>query len=205
MVEHRGAIRATVWDTLRVVLQSGHQEVGSIRPLQIVDLGGGTGWLAVRVAELGHHVTVVDPSPDALASLARRAAEADVRTAVRGVQGDAVTLRDLVEPGSADVVICHGVLEVVDDPVQALAAAAAVLVEHGHLSVLAAQRSAAVISRALAGHPIEAHALLDQLDGGPGSADSVPRRFSRARLEELVESAGLTVAEVRGVRVFTDH
>ena len=41
----------------------------------VLDIGGGTGGFAVRVAELGHRVTVVDPSPDALASLARRARE----------------------------------------------------------------------------------------------------------------------------------
>ena len=36
----------------------------------VVDLGGGTGGFAVRLAESGHRVRVVDPSPDALAALA---------------------------------------------------------------------------------------------------------------------------------------
>ena len=44
----------------------------------VLDIGGGTGGFAVRVAELGHRVTVVDPSPDALAALDRRAAESGV-------------------------------------------------------------------------------------------------------------------------------
>ena len=34
---------------------------------------------------------------------------------VRAVQGDAAGLLDVVEPGSADLVLCHGVLEHVDD------------------------------------------------------------------------------------------
>ena len=38
-------------------------------PLDVLDVGGGTGGDAVRLAALGHRVTVVDPSPDALASL----------------------------------------------------------------------------------------------------------------------------------------
>ena len=46
--------------------------------LDVLDLGGGTGHDAVRLAGLGHRVTVVDPSPDALASLDRRAAESDL-------------------------------------------------------------------------------------------------------------------------------
>ena len=55
----------------------------------VLDLGGGTGGLAVPLAELGHHVTVVDPSPDALASLSRRSAESGVAERITAVQGDA--------------------------------------------------------------------------------------------------------------------
>ena len=38
------------------------------RSLEVLDLGGGTGGVAVLLAERGHRVTVVDPSPDALAA-----------------------------------------------------------------------------------------------------------------------------------------
>ena len=171
----------------------------ALSPLDVVDLGGGTGGLAVAIAELGHRVTVVDPSPNALAALARRAAEAGVTSTVRGLIGDAATVLELVGPASADILVCHGVLEVVDDPRQAVRSAAAILRDGGHLSVLAAQQSGAVLSRVLGGHIDEAVAMLRS-----GSAQ-VPRRFTRAELEALVEQAGCMVAEVRGVRVFTDH
>ena len=46
--------------------------------LTVVDVGGGTGGFAVPLAQAGHRVTVVDASPDALAALTRRAAEAGV-------------------------------------------------------------------------------------------------------------------------------
>jgi SAM-dependent methyltransferase len=183
---------ALVWDALRQVLQHG-------TPLDVVDLGGGTGGLAVAVAELGHRVTVVDPSPDALAAMERRAAEADVTSLVRGVIGDAATLPELVGFASVDVVVCHGVLEIVDEPRQALLSAATTLRVGGHLSVLAAQQSGAVLARVLGGHIDEAAAMLRSGSGG------VPRRFTRAELEVLVAAAGFMLAEVRGIRVFTDH
>lgn len=209
MVERRSAIRAAVvWDTLRRVLearQDAVRAVGADRPLEVVDLGGGTGGLAVQIAELGHHVLVVDPSPDALASLERRAAEADIGAAVRGVLGDAAGLLDVVAAGSADVVVCHGVLEVVDVPAQAVQAAASALSSGGALSLLAAQRSGAVFARAVSGHVTEARTLLADPDGRWGPTDPMPRRFTGDQLADLLGAAGLTVAEVRGVRVFTDH
>lgn len=206
MVERRrSAIRtAVVWEVLRTALDS-RAAAHPDRPLQVVDLGGGTGGLAVRIAELGHQVVVVDPSPDALASLERRASEVGVTGAVRGVLGDADTLVEVVGSGSVDAVTCHGVLEVVDAPDQALAAVASVLRPDGCLSLLAAQRSGAVLGRALAGHLADAHAMLDDPDGRWGAADPVPRRFDRQRLEKLLDEAGFTVSDVHGIRVFTDH
>src|SRR5205807_9084492 len=96
------------------------------RPLTVLVGGGGAGGFAVPLAVAGHRVTVVDASPDALAALTRRAAEAGVADRVRAVQGDGDALTELVEQESADVVLCHSLLEVVDDPatvVKALAAA----------------------------------------------------------------------------------
>ncbi|HEY7717281.1 MAG TPA: methyltransferase, partial [Pedococcus sp.] len=136
------------------------------RPLRVLDLGGGTGGLAVPLAEQGHHVTVVDPSPDALAILARRADESGVADRVTAVQGDLGTLADgsladRVPPGSADLVLCHGVLEIVDDVPAALASIAALLRPGGVLSLLVGQRHAAVVTRAMAGHFAQALAILD--------------------------------------------
>jgi SAM-dependent methyltransferase len=179
---------------VRAVLATGPE-------LDVVDLGGGTGGLAVAAAQLGHRVTVVDPSPNALATLGRRAADAGVTELVSGILGDATTLADVVGTEAADVVVCHEVLELVDEPAQALRAAALVLRTGGRLSLLAAQRSGAVVARALRGHLDEALDLLRAAD----ERVPAPRRFGRRELEDLVSAAGFTVAEVRGVRVFTDH
>lgn len=208
MADSRRSVRAAiVWDALRAVLEPSHDDGGPGRPMHVVDLGGGTGGLAVAVAELGHTVTVVDPSPNALAALGRRAAEAGVTSLVHGVLGDAATLPDVVGAAAADVVVCHGVLELVDEPAQALHAAAVVLRPGGHLSVLATQRSGAVFARVLGGHIDQAMELLraGEGDGDGAAVDRLPRRFSREQLAGLVSAAGFSVAEVRGVRVFTDH
>jgi SAM-dependent methyltransferase len=192
---------AVVWDVLREALAERTAATGRDR-LGIVDAGGGTGGFAVPLAELGHAVTVVDPSPDSLAALERRAAEAGV--AVKGIQGDAADLRDLLEPASADVVLCHSVLEYVEDPGSALAAVAGVLMPGGLISVLAANPVATAIHRSLTGHFDEARQALTDPSGRWGEHDPTPRRFSGDALAALLTAAGFTPRELRGVRIFAD-
>jgi S-adenosylmethionine-dependent methyltransferase len=150
------------------------------------------------------HRVVVDPSPDALAALDRRAREHDV--AVTGRQGDLSCLLDVVDPDSADVVLCHGVLEVVDDPAAALATLARVVRPGGVLSLLAAQRHAAVVARAMAGHFQQALAMLDPATrpGAVPPTGRTGRLYAHDELTALVGDAGFVVDTVHAVRVFTD-
>lgn len=194
---------AVVWDVLQEALHELLARTGG-SSLDILDTGGGTGNLAVPLATLGHRVTVVDPSPDALAALERRASEAGVTDRIHGVQGDASGLLEVVLPASADAVLCHGVLEVVDDPADALSNVVQVLRAEGTVSILAANRNAVVLSRAIAGRFAEArHALADPA-GRWSASDPVPRRFALDELAELLVSVGLHIGPVHGVRVFSD-
>ncbi len=193
---------SAVWSSVSDLAARREAELG--RPLRVLDLGGGTGGLAVPLAERGHHVTVVDPSPDALASLSRRSAEAGVGAHVTALQGDADTLEQALGGDPVDLVCCHGTLEVVDDPPAALRSLAAVLAPGGHLSLVAAQRLAAVLSRALAGQLRQAAVALASPDGRWGPGDPLPRRFDAADLVAMVAGAGLTVCETHGVRIFSD-
>ena len=202
--QRRTAARtAVVWDALQGVLGDSAASV--------LDIGGGTGGFAVRVAELGHDVTVVDPSPDALAILARRADESGVVERVTGRLGDLGNLLELVPAGAADVVLCHGVLEIVDDPDAALDCLARVLRPGGVLSLLVAQRHAAVIARAMAGHFVQARTLLDapaerrptEVRAGDPRGGAT-RRFSATEVDALLDRAGFDRTAVHAVRVFVD-
>src|SRR6202035_917236 len=179
-----GARSSLVWD----VLQGASGARGAGAQLDIVDVGGGTGGFAVPFAALGHRVTVVDPSPDALAAAQRRAAA--VAGAPTPVEGDGGELASLVGDGAADLVICHSVLEYVDSPAAAMAAIARVLRPGATVSVLAANAVAAVLQRALAGRYAEARQLLaTDGAGAPAEGDGVtaPRRFTLAGLAAVIE------------------
>lgn len=190
---------AVVWSVLRAELDR--------RPateLTVLDVGGGTGGFAVPLARAGHRVTVVDASPDALAALSRRAAEAGVAERVRAVQGDGDALVGLIEPTSVDLVLCHSVLEVVDDPKPVVSALVGVLRPGGAASVLVAGRAAAVLGRATNGHLDVAATLATDPAGAAGARDTLRRRFDVEGAAALLSAAGLTVEEIHGVRVLAD-
>jgi S-adenosylmethionine-dependent methyltransferase len=221
-----GSRSSLVWDVLADVIAARVAQSGRTA-LDIVDVGAGTAGFAVRIASRGHRVTVVDPSPDALAAARWRAAESGVT--LTEVQGEAGDLPALVgEPGTggasadengADLVICHNVLEYVDSPDAALAAIARVLRPGGTVSVLAANAVAAVLQRALAGKYAEALALLPSsatsgpvsssaVSSGPvsssaGQAPPAARRFTLPELTALIEGAGLRVGDAHGIRIFS--
>ncbi|MGN9775622.1 methyltransferase domain-containing protein [Micromonospora sp. H33] len=190
---------AVIWSVLRAELdRRGDTD------LTVLDVGGGTGGFAVPLAQAGHRVTVVDASPDALAALTRRAAEAGVAERVRAVQGDGDALAGLVEPASVDLVLCHAVLEVVDDPAPVVAALANALRPGGAASVLVAGRAAAVLGRAMNGHLDVAAALAADPTGTAGPRDTLRRRYDAESAAALLAAAGLTVEEIHGVRVLAD-
>jgi ubiquinone/menaquinone biosynthesis C-methylase UbiE len=200
-LERRTAARtAVVWDAVRALLRGRGEQ-------QVLDIGGGTGGFAVRVAAQGNRITVIDPSPDALAALARRADEEGVADRVTGLQGDLGNLRELAPEGGADLVLCHGVLGLVEDPAVALETIASVLRPGGALSLLVSQRHAAVLARAMAGHFTQALRLLDGEPAEGASAEhhrAAEHRFTSDEVTGLLEGAGFTIRSSHGIRVFTD-
>ncbi|WP_089157236.1 class I SAM-dependent methyltransferase [Micromonospora sp. NBS 11-29] len=190
---------AVIWAVLRAELDRRAGE-----RLSVLDVGGGTGGFAVPLAEAGHRVTVVDASPDALAALTRRAAEAGVADRVRATQGDADALAGLVEPATVDLVLCHSVLEVVDEPGPVIAALAGALRPGGAASVLVAARPAAVLARAINGQLDAAAALAADPNGTAGGRDTLRRRYDAGTAAALLTAAGLAVEETHGVRVLAD-
>jgi S-adenosylmethionine-dependent methyltransferase len=202
--EHLPVRTAAVWAALDALAGRG-------TALRVLDVGGGSGVFAVPLARLGHEVTVVDPSADALATLERRAQTAGVGDRVRGLQGDGDLLHELPlggdrpdGDGGYDLALCHAVLEVVDDPATTLGEITRALRSGGQVSVATANRAGAVLARALSGHPKEALALLEDRDPAPGRTRPARRRFASEDLLALLRNAGLEPGEWRGVAVVAD-
>jgi S-adenosylmethionine-dependent methyltransferase len=177
------------------------------RSLRALDLGCGTGAIAMRLARLGLHVTLLDSSLSMLDFAKRAAREAGVTERITLRHGDAAQLANLFPAASFDVILCHNVLEYVDDPCAVLHSAARVLRDSsGILSVLARNQAGEVLKTAIrdgdlaaAGHNLTAEWGHESLYGGR------VRLFASDVLQTMLRAASLAVTAERGVRVISDY
>jgi S-adenosylmethionine-dependent methyltransferase len=171
-----------------------------------LDIGAGTGALAIRFARLGLHVTLLDSSPQMLELARRAAAEAGVAASIALQEGDASQAAKLFPHQSFDLILCHNVLEFVDDPGAVLLAASRLMREAAVLSVLVRTQAGEVWKAALqagdlaaAEHSLTAEWGCESLYGGS------TRLFTPESLQTMLREAALAAMATRGVRVISDY
>jgi SAM-dependent methyltransferase len=175
-------------------------------PLHIVDVGGGDGREAVDLAEIGHHVDLVDPSPDMLARARDRLAAAgeDVARRVELVEATADEAAGRLGSGGHDVVLCHGVIMHMADPEPLVAALVALARPGGLVSLLAKNAEPLAWRPALQGRWSDALAVLDR-GRDVGGLGVVTRGDTVESLTALFAGLGAATVEWYGVRTVTDH
>jgi SAM-dependent methyltransferase len=131
----------------------------------------------------------------------------ELRAELALAEGDAERAAELLGPGSADAVLCHGVLGVVSDQAAAVAALARLLRPGGTLSLVAANRVELVVRHARRGDYREALRLLDDPAVSPprgrGSGQSA-RAWTLDEIRPWCTGAGLEIVAEHGLRVFTE-
>ncbi|MFP8939981.1 methyltransferase domain-containing protein [Streptomyces fenghuangensis] len=178
-------------------------------PLRILDLAGGDGGDAVRLAVRGHRVTVVDLAPGMLAAAGERAEAAGVADRVTRVRARVEELPREIASGGWDVVLCHNVLQYAESPAAAeemLAAAVAPLREGGVLSVMAVNRhSAPLVAAVRELDPAAALAALDRdrADGRTFGTDMT--LYTAEEIASRLEDLGCPGAAHYGIRSVSDY
>jgi S-adenosylmethionine-dependent methyltransferase len=175
--------------------------------LRALDVGCGTGAAGVRLARLGFQVTLLDSSRSML-DLAQRAAEqARVADKINLQAGDASQLESLFDPVSFDVIVCHNVLEFVDEPMTLLRSVALVMRNSSSiLSLLVRNRAGEVFKAALLTGDLEAAETNLKSEWGQESLyGGKVRLFTPHSLQDMLKSASMATMAERGVRVLTDY
>jgi S-adenosylmethionine-dependent methyltransferase len=180
------------------------------RSLRGLDLGCGTGAAAVRLARLGIHMTLLDSS-SAMLEIAKRAArEAGVDGGIALNHGDAAQVANLFPMGSFDLVLCHNILEYVNDPNAVLSSAAQMLRRDssgiGFLSILVRNWAGEVFKAGVnKGDLGAAERSLTTMWGDESLFCGRVRLFTLDNVQVITKSASLEVAAERGVRVISDY
>jgi 2-polyprenyl-3-methyl-5-hydroxy-6-metoxy-1,4-benzoquinol methylase len=176
-------------------------------PLCALDLGCGTGANGLRLARLGFQVTLLDSSP-AMLDIAKRAAqESQIAEKIEAKHGDADQLVNLFQVGTFDVILCHNVLEFVENPGAVLYAAARALRNaSAMLSVLVRNRAGEVLKSAIVSGDLAAadHNLTDEW-GSEALYGGKVRLFTPGTTRAMLKEASLEVVAERGVRVLSDY
>jgi 2-polyprenyl-3-methyl-5-hydroxy-6-metoxy-1,4-benzoquinol methylase len=171
-----------------------------------LDVGGGTGALALRLADEGWSVSVLDSSAAMLALASASVSRGGHSSRVSFHEGDAARLQEIFAPATFDLLACHNVLEYVEEPSAVVRAAGAAARRGAIVSLLARNRAGEAMRAALKARDLDAarHALVaatvrESLYGGPA------KLFDAEQLRSLASDAGLEVLAVRGVRVVADY
>jgi S-adenosylmethionine-dependent methyltransferase len=172
-----------------------------------LDIGCGTGAAAVRLAHLGIHVTLLDSSMEMLDIAQCMGREAGVTGKLTLKQGDAAQLASLFHAGSFDVILCHNVLEYVEDPEAVLRAAAGALRDKSALlSILVRNQAGEVLKAAIqSGDLAAAEKSLTAEWGEESLYGGRVRLFTGRGMRDMLSAASLAISAERGVRVLADY
>lgn len=196
------------WANLRALLNeaTGGGDLPGGAERHALDVGGGTGALALRLVAEGWRVAVVDSSEPMLALAAEAVRQSGLPAHVSFHQGDATSVGALFPGASFDLAVCHNVLEYVADPASVVRAMSAALRPGGLASILARNRAGEVLRAAIKSHDLaaarvalEAETVSESLYGGPA------KLFDHEHLRALASQSGLVAVAERGVRVLTDY
>jgi SAM-dependent methyltransferase len=170
-------------------------------PLEVLDVGGGTGELAADLARVGHALTLLDFSPAMIKEAQRRCTGLDVTFKC----ADVTQVKLLFEAESFDVAVCHSVLEFLEDPALLLRQLAQVVRTGGLISIVVGNRYHLPLRAALLAQDFRLAQLGLEQELPATDLFGLPRRtFYPEDVHNMIKACKLRQLGAYGVRVFSD-
>ena len=168
-------------------------QIGDIEGKKILDFGSGEGITANHFAKK-NDVTAIEPSEEMLSNAWKDYEYTQIVGDVNALSG--------ISDETFDIIICHNVLEYIDDKEAVIKALARVLKKDGILSIAKHNRAGRVMQMAVLLDDFEkANALLD-------GEKSMASKFGVIRYygdKDILEwESNLVISEVFGIRIFWD-
>lgn len=171
-------------------------------PSEILDVGGGQGQLALKLAALGHQVLLTDISSDMLQVAKLQATELSLTERLAFIHSPLQQLDEQLDGKKYPVVLCHAVLEWLADPQAAIAALKQWVVPGGVLSLMFYNKDAHRFSNILYGNFDYVNA--DMRVKKPVRLNPQHPLVSNEVLD-WCQQAGFTLLGKTGVRCFHDY
>ncbi len=175
------------------------------RPLTILDVGGGNGVDAIHLAKQGHAVTVVDFSAEMLVQ-GRQLAEANgVADKISFQQAAVGDLGNLFLEPTFDLLLCHNVLQYVENVTAVLHALNQLLHPNGLLSLIITNPHAETYAKAFRDFDMAgALAEIDKKEHYVATFDTTIQRYTDDELKGMLETAVFTLVKQYGIRSVCD-
>lgn len=175
-------------------------------PGRVLDVAGGNGVEAVRLATAGHRVTLVDYSAQMLSAARELARKAGVSDRVTIIESDVAKLADQLDGAEHDVVLCHNLLPYVTDVPGTLKTCLDALRPGGLLSIISANAYSEPLRVAV--REQDPSAALDALNSPVRTtktfgAPTMPRTADE--VAEHLDELGARIAGHYGIRSVCDY
>ena len=204
----KGDIRlAVIWRDLQALVP----EITGSKKLRILDIGGGLGQIAVRLAALGHSVDYNDLSKEMLLKAQQLATEHGVadkmgwyHCAYQELQQQLLQESSQQLPqqkGQYDLVLCHALAEWLADPASLVPTLKTFVADKGHLSLTFYNRHSLVYRNLIRGN---FRVLESDFEADANSLTPTQPLDPQAMIEK-VNASGLKLLNSSGIRVFTDY
>lgn len=173
--------------------------------VKILDIGGGTGLWAIKIAKTGYHVVLADISPGMLDTAQKKCSAENLLDKISFVQADICDMKEF-EPASFDFVLCQG------DPISCCGKPRKAIQEIFRVMRPGAKAICSVDNKFGAMHYLLEQNRLDELENFLHTGWSTwiteaeheqfqVKFFSPDEIQELFCSAGFTVLSMMGKTV----
>lgn len=169
---------------------------------RLLDVGGGAGQMALWCAASGHSVTVLDQSPSLLKTAQAQAGMLGLSGQIETVVGDGLQLAELLTGQQYDGVLCHALLEWVEEGEKLLDQCLSVLRPGGFFSLMFYNRLALDFIQHVYGN-FDYIERDYQIKGKAKLTPDWPR--DPATISRWLEKRGLSRKRRSGIRCFYDY
>jgi len=175
-------------------------------PLRVLDAGGGNGLDSLRLARMNHHIDLVDISQQMLNDARANAALAGVTNRVVTHAIDVFGIGDEFAQNEFDIVLCHNVIQFVDEVKPLLEILARVLKPGGFLSLISTNQYSLPYQAAFLEHDLDkAFELLDHNAGYNPVFDIHAHEFRADEVIEWLATMGLVIEKHYGIRCLYNY